>query len=354
MGGQDACIQEMIRHGRLRWLSICFNMPTLLTLPKELLLLILSYLPLPVIETIARTHNHQITATCLILLRPLFARRRYIKALKARFGDIEGVQIFDFEIFIQATAKFGISKAEWRRVREPTEEDVVERVEWLDWMFSMDGLEWLRPTGPPSASDRTSEICEPLLSDDAVLSLQDKAQVAGVQIPSSFFHLVQSPDLLHRMPRSIVSSFTIDTHLSIAAVKDASGYTLLFYTDHEYGDKYSLFLSMDGTHCVLNNPEDALDESIGDLSGVGFGEWLAVKVFEQEIHDVIFEDRVVEDTLRDYIHAIYVRRPEELKSGKPTRMEQRMFTIRGGKQVKVWEYDDKSGSWYKTSSVASC
>ncbi|KAF2028127.1 hypothetical protein EK21DRAFT_90947 [Setomelanomma holmii] len=331
-------------------------MPSLITLPKELLLHIISYLPLPIVEVLAKTHNRRITSTCLVLLQPLFTRRRHIKALKSRFGDFRGVETFEFEIFIQETAKFGILKEEWRRVREPTEEDLLERMEWLNLTF-MDDLDWLQPVRQ-TEEEKKSNKTDPLLTEGQVAKLQEEAHEAGVHIPQAFSQLVQSPGLLDRIPRSNASSFHIPTtslsKATIAIDKDASGYTLPIYVDQEDGDTHSLYLSTDGTHCMLNDSLYVLEghDSNINLSGVGFGEWLATAVFEKEINDVIFEDRAVEDALKDYVQAMYVRRPEELSRGQPTRTEQRMFIIRGGKSVKVWEYDEMSESWYKNDGTA--
>lgn len=59
-----------------------------------------------------------------------------------------------------------------------------------------------------------------------------------------------------------------------------------------------------------------------------------MKSFDQEINDVIFEDRAVEDALKDYVQAVYVRHPEEMRTGKPKCMERHTVITIGGKLMK--------------------
>lgn len=122
-------------------------MPNLLTLPKELLLHILSFLPLPIIETLAQTYSYHITSTCLPLLQSLFTRRRHIKDVTAQFGDFGFTELFEFEILVQEPKKFVISRSEWKRMKEPTDTEMLERMEWLLHVFKGD-LKWLEDVKP--------------------------------------------------------------------------------------------------------------------------------------------------------------------------------------------------------------
>jgi hypothetical protein len=58
------------------------------TLPKELLLMVTFYLRPTTIEQLALTLNKRVTYTCLSELQPLFARRRHVQSMTARFGSI--------------------------------------------------------------------------------------------------------------------------------------------------------------------------------------------------------------------------------------------------------------------------
>ncbi|KAH7068471.1 hypothetical protein FB567DRAFT_541121 [Paraphoma chrysanthemicola] len=306
-------------------------MPSLLTLHKELLLRIISFLPFPIIETLAKTHNHHITSTCLAVLHPLFVLRRHIKLIQSRFDSLkQDMGRLDFEIFICETAKFGLSKAEWRRVRQPVDEDWFERMEWLDLTFN-NSLDWLQ-TGD-GAQQGESGQSEDQITTDKILKLEQEALQAGLRLPESLIRLFKDQALLDHMPRKIATSF----YLSDAIVKapstldnDAGGYILAFCIDPDWENTYLLYLTTDGKHCVLS--QESMDDH-GDIevAGVGFDEWLVTMVFEQQIEDVVMENRAATERLKEYVRVMYVRRPEEMK--KPTRLEKRMVVMRGGKVI---------------------
>ncbi|KAH7061640.1 hypothetical protein BKA63DRAFT_497742 [Paraphoma chrysanthemicola] len=306
-------------------------MPSLLTLPKELLLHILSFLPFPIIETLAKTHNYHITSTCLVLLQPLFARRQHIKLLESRFDSVkQDMGRLDFEIFICDTAKFSLSKDEWRRVREPVDEDWFERMEWLDLTFNND-LDWLRP-GDDAREGKSGQIA-PQITIEKIIKLEEEALQAGLRLPESFVRLHKDQTLLDHMPRNIATSFRLGDSIAKAPStldKDAGGYILTFCIDPDWENSYLLYLSTDGKHCILS--ADSMDE-LGDVevAGVGFDEWLVMMVFEQQIHDAVMDNMAVSQELKEYVRVMYVRRPEEMK--KPTRLEKRMVVMRGGKVI---------------------
>ncbi|KAF2831782.1 hypothetical protein CC86DRAFT_367058 [Ophiobolus disseminans] len=323
-------------------------MPTLLALPKELLLHILSFLTLPLIEIVAQTYNKNITATCMSLLQPLLTRRRHIKTLTAQFGPFNPPQQFEFEILTQETERFGLGKPRWGRLREPSGSDVLTAMEYLLHNFT-GNLKWLEATKPQNEQNRAGSSTRKnyqALSQLEMAALEAEASTLGLKLPAAFIKLFTNANLMHHVPAIYDTSLRISSGLNrVPAVIDsgAGGYCIPM-REEMFGDSaWSLYLAPDGTHCVLettydtgrswedvlsaNGPgpsslaatEEEMQEAKNEgremavmlsggvlLEGVGFEEWLALMCFENGVSLACCDMEEVGEGLKEYVRTVYV------------------------------------------------
>jgi hypothetical protein len=303
-------------------------MSTLPTLPKELLLQILSFLPLPDIESVAQTYNYQITPACLPSLTPLFARRRHIKAMTTQFGSFKFTSVFNFTRMVEQATTYNLSPEETRHIRQPSNAEMPYLMERLDWVFNFtDQLTWLASTPKGTRRGPTA------VPYSAITALEIKL---GVTLPLAFSTLYTTQNLLDRihvtMTPYLVTSFNV--RKVPAAITNRGGYVLPIYNSDRYRSCWAMYISPEGAHCMLatgrpvTSPHRAehgaatMDEHARanmegmlmagmlveevEFHGVGFAEWLAMMCFERGVRSAMTSDGEVYAALEEYIRAIYV------------------------------------------------
>jgi hypothetical protein len=305
-------------------------MPSLSTLPKELLLDILSYLPLCSIHSLAETYNYHITPTCLPLLVPLSTRRRHIKAMTAQYGLFEFGPLFSFTHMVETAATFHLIPEDIHRMREIDPADMPYRMEHLDWVFSTTNqLTWL--ASMPKQYEEQSLQTVVKRSERTALEI-----LLGVTLPpaSSTFYTTQ--DLFDRIPRVVTSNLLM--HFNVrkvpSAINSKGGYVIPIY-EHPWDRSFwAMYISPAGAHCVLKTAidvtssiktkndaatmeehEQAKREGLLMVSmqvggvwfcDVGFAEWLTMMCHKMGIYEATCRIAEIHQPLEEHVRAIYV------------------------------------------------
>ncbi|KAH7372257.1 hypothetical protein BKA66DRAFT_590051 [Pyrenochaeta sp. MPI-SDFR-AT-0127] len=310
---------------------------TIDSLPKELLLMVTDHLPVSSIECLALTLNGQITATCLPLLQPLFARRRHFKRMTARFGQFDFDSALEFTLIDDYREELEIpDEAE---LRKPT---ASERLQLLEYLKLKEDLRWLQPLDEKTAEEMESYQNSRPLGAKELEDLQADAKSVGVELPPSFVKLFADQELLARIPSSRASYFQVSGGLrKVPASIDqgAGGYSISMYSDQQGCWYWILYLEpgAEGAHCILGSPWDSgmdqddlweearislagteqekssarplatMQENEVTLEALGFEEWLAMTYFEEWLWFICHGEGIAESGLKEYVKRMYVR-----------------------------------------------
>ncbi|KAF2109487.1 hypothetical protein BDV96DRAFT_651919 [Lophiotrema nucula] len=259
------------------------SVPTLVTLPKELLLQTIECLPVRFIRNLALTFNKRITTTCLAVLEAFeFRRRSHKQRMVSRFGTLQ----YPYHDFPETTDTGCYSASLCRRMFSPSPEAgglkpsrALGRLGDLDYLDLDGDLDWLQPVDKITAEIREMRFIDPqqssiAVSEQEMRDLQSTAGKVHVHLPPAFVNFFTRQDLLDHMPGNDTDDlrFVISGGLRLVPkiVDGGLGGCILQFCRKEEESFWSLYIEPGpkGAHCVLNIPAHASDfPNLNDLPG---------------------------------------------------------------------------------------
>jgi hypothetical protein len=302
-------------------------MSFLSALPKELLLEIISYLPPLSVEALAETFSYNITPTCLPSLTSLIARRRHIKAMIAQFGPFSFRLNRNFAHALETAAKLSLTSEEQRCMRNPEQREIPYRLEHLDWVFESDQLAWLARM-PRSDLQHPHLTGQPMITAFTHSQMSEIEAAMGFALPSAYTTLFTTQDLLDRIRPVVANYLNLPGGFRKIEMEGTQGCLINIYNDHlleydvEYAPVWSMYVSPNGSNCVLSAKAGRDDEGDCEVrfQGVGFAEWLAMMCFRQNARSARKYNKEVSVDLEDYWRAMYVT-GNRAREGQGTREE---------------------------------
>ncbi|KAL1603473.1 hypothetical protein SLS60_005060 [Paraconiothyrium brasiliense] len=312
--------------------------------PKELLLMTTEYLPLRDLEALALTFNKSITLACLPELEPLFARRRHEARMTALFGACSapvnsrsGLKDYLEDLGIPADAELKNIKS--------------GQVD-LSYLDLKGDLHWLGPLD--RGTERAMAPHMETHSSTGLPLLQKQAEKASITLPSALVKVLESKELMDRIPDRGASHFQLIGSLRKCPAKlhgGLGGFAVCFYTDQQDWPYWLLYLipsppGQVSPHCVLRSTTTGIPYESEDvdseydkalwtkeerdgamkeewdmsvlctddvrLDGYDFEEWLAQHYFDEWLGFVLYEKVKWDDPnierLREYVREVYVKR----------------------------------------------
>jgi hypothetical protein len=203
---------------------------------------------------------------------------------------------------VEKASTFDLSPEEIPHVRKPSEAEMPNLMERLDWVFDpTEHLTWLAST--PKGT-RRSLTAVPYFQ---IVALETKL---GVTLPLAFRTLYTTQDLLDRIHVTMASHLLMNLHFRKvpAAINGRGGYVISVYSSHLHRSCWAIYIFPEGAHCMIvtdrpvtspsraengaatmnehaqANMEGMLMEGMLDgqveFQGVGFAEWLAMMCLE--------------------------------------------------------------------------
>ncbi|KAI1881606.1 hypothetical protein JX265_000432 [Neoarthrinium moseri] len=297
-------------------------MPSLCSLPPELIREILSYLPLQIVEQVALTFTHPITEISIPMIQGRLKARRTLKRLSARFGGLNYEPKVDGDF---------LGSQKGRRLLNLSPRDIIKtrppaQLPDLSYLNLCGDLNWLKPLGErldAEAEEPPSIVFVGPEFEDMVKS----AQQAEVELPPSFLVFIQDAELRRRVLSSNAAYFRLGEgglhKVPESLDGGAGGYMIRILSDQQGCYFIHLYLEpgKDGAHCLLltyddyysrYDTDDEDEKNVADddmevsLVGVDFEEWLANMYYEEMLWYVLHDLGDSCEELEAYVKNVFL------------------------------------------------